>query len=221
MIPEDKAPFYDVLTQRSPPPTSYNTLNFNAYSVPDYKAYYDAGRILKGQVLTTKVRPFASSSVRDHALIHSQLPNQNLDHPHSFNSLLIREDPHDLDSPVVGVISGPVAWDASLRNVLPEGVKGIRVIIRNNCNDTFTYEIEGKDAFFLGNGDQHDSKYDSMAVHVPLSSSDDPLWAVTPGHCMYNMVSSYFSCSLWFSSCVETTSVRLFLISLSSIPTFP
>ncbi|KAL7576124.1 hypothetical protein ACA910_004788 [Epithemia clementina (nom. ined.)] len=187
-IPQDKHPFYYVLTQRSPPPTTYNTLNFDAYSEPDYAAYYDAGRILKGQVLTTQVRPFASSTDKDHALIHSQLPDSvYVDHPHSFNSLLVREDPNDLDSPVVGVISGPVAWDASLRNLLPEGVKGIHAVVRNNCNNTFTYEISGKNAFFLGDGDHHDTLYDGMAVHVPLSSSDDPLWATTPGHCIYDM----------------------------------
>ena len=188
-VPEDTNPYYYVLTQRSPPPTSYNTLNFNAYSVPDYKATYDAGRILKGVMLSTRVRPFASTNDRDHALLHTALPNQELSHPHSFNNLLIREDPYDLDSKVVALVSGPVAWDAALRNLLPDGVRGIHAVIKNNCNDTFTYEIEGKEAYFLGNEDFHDTTYDHKAVDVQLSYSDHPLYEETPGHCMYTMVS--------------------------------
>ena len=55
------------------------------------------------------------------------------------------EDASDLQSPIVAVVSAGFAWDASLYNLLPEGVVGMRAVIQNNCGQRFTYEINGTD----------------------------------------------------------------------------
>ena len=215
-IPEDHRDFYYVLAQQSPPPTSYDNLNFNTYSVGDFASYYAAGRVLKGEVLTTRVQPFALlSSTRDHDLIHNELDHGDVDHPHSYNSLLIRQNPLDLDSPVVGVITGPIAWDAALRNLLPDGVRGIHAVIQNNCNDTFTYVIDGADALFVENGDHHDRNFNRWAVHIPWSTSDHPDYATTPGHCMYNMVRVPL-CLNTVHTTPKTTSIA-FVLSIHSL----
>jgi hypothetical protein len=37
------------------------------------------------------------------------------------------------------------------------------------CNQVFTYRIDGENAIYVGQGDQHDSKYDSLGVSSTLT----------------------------------------------------
>ena len=41
------------------------------------------------------------------------------------------------------VLAGIFALDAFLVNILPNGVRGIRVVMQNSCNNSYTYELEG------------------------------------------------------------------------------
>ena len=104
---------------------------------------------------------------------------------------MIHEDVDDNHSPVVAVVGGAFAWDASLRFLLPAGVEGIVAILSNDCNQTFTYLLNGADAFFMGTGDQHDMAYDEMGSYVNLAIFDNPASATSGGHCQYSMVSNY------------------------------
>ena len=42
-----------------------------------------------------------------------------------------------------GFIVGVFGFEAFLVDLLPNGVRGIRVVIQNSCNDTYTYELDG------------------------------------------------------------------------------
>jgi hypothetical protein len=81
--------------------------------------------------------------------------------------------------------------DASLLDLLPEGVHGIIAVIKNNMNQSFTYEIIGPDAVYLGEGDLHEDVYDYMRVDVDLALYSDPAYVTTPGNVLYRMVRSY------------------------------
>jgi class 3 adenylate cyclase len=59
-------------------------------------------------------------------------------------------------------------WRELLTNLLPPGSDGIVCVIGNNCNPTFTYQINGLDTVYLGYGDQHETKYDQHGVQTEL-----------------------------------------------------
>ena len=67
---------------------------------------------------------------------------------------------------LVGLIIVTRPWHYLIRNILPEGSSGIHVVIGNDCNQSFTYEIDGPRVIFLGNGDRHEVEYDSMMVRL-------------------------------------------------------
>lgn len=128
----------------SPPPATYRLINWNLASVPDYGAIVAAIEVLGNQTLVTRVRPYAAAigtafAENEHDALHSTLPEGETEHPHSFFFHPVHKDSNDPRSDVVAVVSGGSAWDAALRNLLPEGVNGITVVVKNNCNQTYTY----------------------------------------------------------------------------------
>jgi hypothetical protein len=65
------------------------------------------------------------------------------------------------DPQVVGVIAMTIFWRELIKDILPQGSDGIVVVIGNECNQTFSYQIMGPEATYLGPGDMHDPDYDS------------------------------------------------------------
>lgn len=70
------------------------------------------------------------------------------------------------------------------------------VVLKNNCNQTYTYTIDGKDAYYVGEpGDFHDRDFNHYQHHFLLTVNENthPNFTSTPGHCYYEMVSSRFA----------------------------
>ena len=44
---------------------------------------------------------------------------------------------------IAGYLLGLFGFDAFLVDILPNGIRGIRVVIKNDCGDVFTYELDG------------------------------------------------------------------------------
>ena len=65
---------------------------------------------------------------------------------------------------VVGLLSVSVYWRDALKNILPESSKGIVVVIDNECNLSFTYQLDGGKIQYLGGGDHHDFEYEDLVV---------------------------------------------------------
>ena len=71
------------------------------------------------------------------------------------------------DEPRVSAfVSIDLFWEAFLEGILPPNADGIHVVIDNAapCSQVFTFQINGEDAVFLGDGDLHEDKFDSMEV---------------------------------------------------------
>jgi phage gp36-like protein len=49
----------------------------------------------------------------------------------------------DESSKLVGMLSSIIAFDNYLSDLLPDGVKGIILVLRNSCGDAATYELTG------------------------------------------------------------------------------
>ncbi|CAB9515758.1 Receptor-type guanylate cyclase gcy [Seminavis robusta] len=66
------------------------------------------------------------------------------------------------DRQVVAILNAFLRWDQFFNNVLPEGEKPIVVVLSSSCQQTFTYELRGETAYYLGQGDLHDPVYTDL-----------------------------------------------------------
>ncbi|CAB9507840.1 Guanylate cyclase [Seminavis robusta] len=191
-IPDDEYPEYWPMWLYSPPPAQYGAVNWNVLNVPDYNDMMTAIKVVRGEQIISKVRTSVSTGTafteEEHAAMHSKLKTgSSPHHPHCFIWTPVYEDPQDIYSKFVGFLATSFAWDFSLRNLLPGNVAGIVVIITSTCNQTYTYEIAGQDAYYMGEGDLHEAKYDDYKSEINLSLLTHPKKDVTPGHCQYSM----------------------------------
>jgi hypothetical protein len=76
-----------------------------------------------------------------HDGLHSQINGSDVSFPHSIVHHPIHSIPGDFNSDVVAYAIGGVAWDFSLRFLLPEGVDGIIVEVENNYNRSVSYRL--------------------------------------------------------------------------------
>mmetsp|Transcript_3308 Transcript_3308/g.6855 ORF Transcript_3308/g.6855 Transcript_3308/m.6855 type:complete len:249 (-) Transcript_3308:42-788(-) len=84
--------------------------------------------------------------------------------PHCFIYEPIYKTINDPKSETVGHTMAYIAWDKYIVDLLPEGVNNITVVLRNSCEQAFTYDLRGNSAYYMGPGDQHNPKYDHMEV---------------------------------------------------------
>jgi hypothetical protein len=62
----------------------------------------------------------------------------------------------------LGYITVTIYWRDMISNLLPPGSDGIVIVFENECNPTFSFQVNGPDVDYLGRGDFHDPKYDSL-----------------------------------------------------------
>lgn len=65
--------------------------------------------------------------------------------PHAYLVEPVFERVGDPLSLVVGYLQGLVPFDRFLQNVLPEGVRGVYVVLENNCAEQYTYVLNGNE----------------------------------------------------------------------------
>jgi hypothetical protein len=191
VVPSPDIEEYYPLAFRYPPPNSYFIVNLDIKSI-NYDDLFSSLLLLKNQTLISNVNPYVEGDQAEkdyHASFHDQLPDSDASFPHSFMFRPVHEKVEDPESEIVAVVLIPVAWDASLRRLLPDEVEGIIAVGRNNCGQQFTYEIVGEDAYFMGWEDLHDPHYDDKEFVVNLDFSDHADFMDTPGHCAYTLVS--------------------------------
>ncbi|CAJ1939564.1 unnamed protein product [Cylindrotheca closterium] len=190
-VPDIDREVYYPMWQFSPPMFTYGAVNWNAASVPDYADVFEALRTLKSESPISKVRPYVTAGLslsnEEHAAMHSEIEGSSTAFPHSFVFTPIYLESEDTDSPIVAALASSMGWDFSLQHLLPEGVIGIHAILKNSCGQSFSYEINGPDAFYLGDEDLHQTKYDEYERFVNLALYTHPDFETTQGHCMYSM----------------------------------
>jgi Adenylate and Guanylate cyclase catalytic domain len=75
-------------------------------------------------------------------------------------------DSNGPDKQMKSVLTAYVYWQAFFQDILPEDAVGVYVTLKNSCNQSFSYEVNGKTATYLGKGDVHEPKYDHMMVET-------------------------------------------------------
>ena len=74
---------------------------------------------------------------------------------------------------LVAGLESMVYWRSYFEYVLPDKVRGIVVVVKNTNNESFSYQINGKEAVFLGLNDTHAAKYDDMMIRADYTSFQD------------------------------------------------
>ena len=60
-------------------------------------------------------------------------------------------------------------WRLCFEDVLLPSEKGLVVVVHNDCQQAFTYQVDGESATYLGRSDLHDKSLDDSAVSFKLS----------------------------------------------------
>jgi hypothetical protein len=192
-FPEDiDRDVYMVRTMQSPPAKDYtrspnwNLMSSGARSIEEAFAAFLEFR--GSTIFFNATKPYyLTISKEEHKGLHT---DDSAEHPHTWALHPFYRVAGDTSSELVALAIANFAWDQPLRNLLPSNVHGLLVVVSNNCNATFSYLIQGRDAVFQGWNDTHVAKYDSMSLHVDLSLDADPGLKERAGLCTYHMVRS-------------------------------
>jgi Adenylate and Guanylate cyclase catalytic domain len=196
---ESPGPYMPVW-QASPPPFQEFYINFDALSTE----FADLSRtaVFTNDMLFSRhlenLRDLTSSALKhsDHEAYHKKLLGDDFDqdsghdaydHPHCEVTVQVYETTNDDSSIPRGVLSGFMGWDRYLLNLLPDDVEGITCVLKNTCDQAFTYEINGRMAAYKGAGDFHDPGFDYTEVVIPFYElKNAQLTESLPGHCLYS-----------------------------------
>lgn len=144
---------YAPIWQCSPPPFSPDFINYNMLS-EQYAIDMLPVLLKTHDGLVSLVNPtlgrLAGIAVDpgDHESFHNQyvtsLVNDSaFDHPHSVHLQPVFEGINDDSSRIVGFLSSVIPWDRYMGNLLPKGVNNIVAVLKNTCNQSFTYVLKG------------------------------------------------------------------------------
>eukprot|EP00522_Entomoneis_paludosa_P000310 CAMPEP_0172474274 /NCGR_PEP_ID=MMETSP1065-20121228/69275_1 /TAXON_ID=265537 /ORGANISM="Amphiprora paludosa, Strain CCMP125" /LENGTH=1243 /DNA_ID=CAMNT_0013232453 /DNA_START=67 /DNA_END=3798 /DNA_ORIENTATION=- len=184
---------YMPLWMQSPPPFRPTVINFDSYNFLriTIDASIQARQPVMSEVQDLSLLAETVLKAEEHAKFHENILDtegaNTFDHPHSQMYTPIFEEPNDDSSKVVGTINAIVAWDRYMTDLLPEGTRGVYCVVKNTCDQAYTYKLNGNQALFVGSGDLHETKYDGTEVILPFYDLKRPnetakIW----GHCLYS-----------------------------------
>ena len=156
-LPETRPadPYYAPIWQVAPYTNAAQLVNYNVFDSEYFQQLYN-GMVEVKDVTLSEIININSTGVTD-----------DTQWPQSYLAAPIYEQIGN-QSNTVGVILAVIPWHIFFSSVLPRA-NAILVVIRNSCNQEFTYRLDGSDAVFLGVGDLHDSKYDMYELHADLA----------------------------------------------------
>jgi hypothetical protein len=70
---------------------------------------------------------------------------------------------------VVGTLACNINWRTIFTQVLPANIHGVHCVVANTFNQTFTIQVDGTGATYLGIGDFHDPTYDHLVETASLN----------------------------------------------------
>lgn len=77
---------------------------------------------------------------------------------------------YDAEASLGGALVTLLNWDSFFANILPQNINGLTVVLRNSCDQAYTFIINGPSAVYLGEGDLHDPNYEHMMDEVSFTS---------------------------------------------------
>ncbi len=169
----------------------YSVINWDLNSVPYFSDILKTAVRFRSEALWTGVPINAMVDLvytpEQHAAMHSNRKASQPDQPHSFRYIPVFRTLRDNTSDAVAILTFSVAWDVPLRNALPDEEDPVYVVLRNSCNQTFTYLVDGIEASYIGEGERHDREFQPDGLSFDLWKSDDPDFLTDPYHCRFSI----------------------------------
>jgi hypothetical protein len=156
-----QAEVYAPVAQVAPLPNYMSYLNFDGFSFPLYKRVFEGMVVAKRPVLSEVLNYdeyFSDDSSNTSLTVVAEIWT-----PASFMLAPIY-DRLEPGAALVGALAAEMPWDAYFSNLIPEGIDGIVLVVRNTCGQQVTFEINGPEVTYLGIGDWHDPRYDEFEV---------------------------------------------------------
>jgi hypothetical protein len=139
----------------SPPPIyNVNVIyeNIDLFSDANYKNISLAAVKLKDAVFS-RFDPFYAQYVSSVVgNVKNETEQEFMDHPRSVAAQPVYNKLDASTQKIVGYLYSIVSWEYYLRDLLPKGVNGVYVVLRNSCNQSSTYQLNGNEVctiFFL------------------------------------------------------------------------
>lgn len=90
-----------------------------------------------------------------------------------FSSVFLPvHDTFESDRKVVAVMRLVLHWASYFEDLLPVSTQGVVFVLDNKCHDPFTYRIDGANAYALGPGDLHETKFDEYMRTTSFAAVD-------------------------------------------------
>jgi hypothetical protein len=89
---------------------------------------------------------------------------------------------------LVAALSAILPFHNYFTNLVPSGVNGIYVVVRNSCSQVITYQLDGNDAIYMGPGDLHDTRFDYLEETSGFATLGDMEGTTTvDDYCSYSL----------------------------------
>ena len=135
--------------------------------------------------------PVLSEVVKDLDFLYDGAVEDDATHPHSVLLSPVYPDPqagirHGKND-LIGMMMVVLSWDKYFVNLLVEGTNGIVMVLHDTCGDHFTYQLNGPEALFLGEGDLHDPAYTYLEYDTEFAPFLKHNFSDTHEHCEYDL----------------------------------
>lgn len=150
------------LWQSYPAPRNSFVVNYNILSSPVFRELID-NTVVSGKAVL--------SDVIDNFVLFGNAQTIELDPKSVIIQPIFKS--FEANTPVVGFLIVVIPWSIYFNDVLPKGADPVVCVLRNSCGESFTYEVEGVKATFLGEGDWHDPSFDKFEVRNNFAAFED------------------------------------------------
>ena len=181
-VPDKGRGPYLPVWQMAPAPYNSSIVNYNLLDNPVFEKNFRGMERTDLPVL---------SEVTDLTFLYGGAVHDDATHPHCFLMYPIHENfeevlsNDDNTNPLTGSLTAILAWDRFFVDLLPEEVYGMVIVVKDTCGDVFTYQVDGAQATFLGEGDLHNPKYNDMVEVTDFIPWVAHNMSDTSVHCKY------------------------------------
>jgi hypothetical protein len=130
----------------SPPPTSMSPINYNVLNEPSIKSVVPTFMQTRDYIMTiAKLRSegelwWVSNNQHD-----DSGANSRGDGPWTSHLTPVYERLNDANSSVVGILLSTIQWDHFLGGMFEQEEKGIELVLKNTCNQSYTFIISNSE----------------------------------------------------------------------------
>ena len=173
-------PYFPIWQSSPILPAPLDVVNFNLGTLPRYGTYISVsastGQIVFGGIHTA---PPGGTSHHDpltlvFAYIFSFHAGKQVNYTGEPISTVFVPvvDSFSNDRKTVAVLVANLRWAGYFEDILTDSAQPVRVVLSNTCQDTYTYEIQGSQAIFVGKGNLANPKYEDVAISIDLDETE-------------------------------------------------